>query len=145
MLLECGFVKGDKSTMKRIICVEDDEDLREAYELTFQRAGYECRTVENGIELGCLIVEFEPSVLVLDMNMPELDGLSTLKRLAVSKRLRNTRCLVVSGFVSPEAARFLKSHGIPFLEKPVDFSVMIEIVNELFTEPPPFARQAKAS
>lgn len=67
---------------KKILVVDDEPEVRQLMEHFLTDRGYDVHIAENG-RLGLLALEtFKPDVVLLDMHMPELDGLETLKRIA---------------------------------------------------------------
>ncbi|MCB9808645.1 response regulator [Candidatus Peribacteria bacterium] len=69
-----------------ILIAEDDAVLREVYTKKFTLSGYTIRTAENGEEAIAEIQKKEPDILVLDINMPILDGLGVLENYPKDKR-----------------------------------------------------------
>jgi DNA-binding response OmpR family regulator len=63
-----------------ILIAEDDAVLREVYTKKFTLSGYTIRTAENGEEVIAEIQKKEPDILVLDINMPILDGFGVLAK-----------------------------------------------------------------
>lgn len=123
--------------IKKIICVDDDQELLNTYSEVFLSLGIEVFTAQNGIECGCLLPIVKPDLIILDLTMPDMGGIRTIDHLSKSVQ-SNTYILVVSGNLHKEEVEILKEKGIPFLEKPVNFEKLIEKVNEVTRENPPF-------
>ncbi len=64
-----------------IIIAEDDEVLRDLYLRKFKSGNYTLRTASNGEETLRMIAEKKPDILLLDINMPILDGFGVLAKL----------------------------------------------------------------
>ena len=58
----------------RILIVEDEEVIRETVATIFMEEGYDVRTAENGQEALRVVQEWLPTVIVLDLMMPVMDG-----------------------------------------------------------------------
>ena len=69
-----------------ILFAEDDPVLREIYKKKFTIAGYGVRTAVNGAETIAAIEEKIPDALVLDINMPEVNGFEVLKKYPKASR-----------------------------------------------------------
>ena len=63
-----------------ILIAEDDAVLREVYTKKFTLSGYQIRTASNGEEAIAELQKKEPDILILDVNMPILDGFSVLEK-----------------------------------------------------------------
>jgi two-component system OmpR family response regulator len=66
---------------RRILVAEDDHDVRELIRTRLASAGYEVHTARNGAEALVRIAAVKPHGMVLDINMPELDGFGVLEAL----------------------------------------------------------------
>ena len=66
---------------KRILVVDDEKHIVRLVQLNLERAGYEVITANDGIEALEKVESENPDMLVLDVMMPRLDGIETLKRL----------------------------------------------------------------
>ena len=69
-----------------ILITEDDPVLRDVYVKKFTIAGFKIRTAENGQEALDAIKEESPDLMLLDINMPVLDGFGVLEKLPRSER-----------------------------------------------------------
>lgn len=66
---------------KRILIVDDEPHMLRIIELSLKKAGYEILTARNGREaIDCALREL-PALIVMDVTMPELDGIAALKQL----------------------------------------------------------------
>jgi len=66
---------------KRILLAEDDGLVRESLRIRLAAAGYDVHTARTGLETMQRVMSLKPHVLVLDINMPELDGFGVLEAL----------------------------------------------------------------
>lgn len=73
-------VKENGETLRALV-VDDDEALRELIALTLRYEGWQVDTAVNGLEALTAVRQFAPDVLVLDIMMPELDGMAVIRRL----------------------------------------------------------------
>lgn len=70
----------------KIIVTEDDTVLRDLYLRKFDRNVYDVKTAANGQEAYDLIQKEKPDLLLLDLNMPVLDGFGLLEKLTPEMR-----------------------------------------------------------
>lgn len=65
---------------KTILLVEDDLFIRELYQRVLSEAGFKVMTAENGID-GLKMAEARPDLILLDIMLPEMDGITVLAKL----------------------------------------------------------------
>jgi len=82
----------------RILIVEDEKLLNEAYELVLKREGYEIHSVFNGEEALAIFDKVKPDLVLLDLRMPKVDGVEFLKRLKPAKNYPDVKILVFSNY-----------------------------------------------
>ena len=66
---------------KKILIIDDEEDMRLYLETMFRKAGYETRTAVNGSDALDQLSEFVPDLITLDILMPQKSGLSCFEAL----------------------------------------------------------------
>ena len=67
--------------MKRILVVDDEEDIRQLYKEELEEEGYEVELAERGVEALDKISRSKPDVVILDLRMPGMGGLEVLERI----------------------------------------------------------------
>jgi len=75
------YFKGDDATVKTVLVVEDHKHERILYERELTAEGYRVILAENGREALQKTQEERPDAVVLDINMPQMDGLEALGRI----------------------------------------------------------------
>lgn len=73
--------KNGKSEKKKILIVEDDQSLLKALVDKFTREGFVVSRAASGLSGYALALEGRPDILLLDILLPELDGISFLQKL----------------------------------------------------------------
>ena len=74
----------------KIVLVDDDKDILEMLSYILKNAGYEVYTAENGLDGIALSKKIIPDIIVLDVMMPEMDGIETCIKLWENKLLADT-------------------------------------------------------
>jgi DNA-binding response OmpR family regulator len=69
------------SAKARILVAEDDHAVRDLIRIKLELAGYEVQTARNGAEALQVVRDRHPDAMVLDINMPEVDGVEVLRAL----------------------------------------------------------------
>jgi CheY-like chemotaxis protein len=90
----------------RILVVDDDEDVREVMTFVLGVEGHDCVSAANGLEALALLrgrARARPQVILLDLMMPELDGVSSMRALRADPDLARIPVIVLSGHPSRAA------------------------------------------
>lgn len=90
-----------------VYVADDDTGLRTAYAAALHKLGLEVETAADGLEALALVKKAKPTAILLDMLMPNLDGIGFLKQLRADAANDPIKVIVVSNFESmPEANDF---------------------------------------
>lgn len=85
-----------QTASQRILVVEDDADIRDLLEIVLSSNGYDVETAANG-RLGLeRLKTFRPDLILLDLAMPELDGIGFLKAKRDQNEVRHVPVIVLS-------------------------------------------------
>ena len=105
--------------MQKILVADDDPSVREVIRFALAKAGYTVVTAEHGVAALALLARERPALLVLDILMPELDGLEVCKRLRADPANAGLPILFVSSR-DDEVDRIigLEMGGDDYLSKP---------------------------
>jgi serine phosphatase RsbU (regulator of sigma subunit) len=116
-----------KQPRGKILVVDDDATSRKILARTLTSSGYECREAANGIE-GLEIIHGEPfSLLLLDFDMPEIDGAEVLRRLRTDKDpgIAQMPAIMLTGHGGEESeVRCLSAGADDFVTKPINPAVL---------------------
>lgn len=116
--------------MKPILVVDDDSEMRSALNEAIQRLGYTTVVCENGHEAVSHLSRACYSLLVTDMKMPRMDGLSLLKE--VRRHTANMPVLVITGFGTIEnAVETMKEGAADYLLKPFSFEALKNSIDSI--------------
>lgn len=114
-----------------ILVAEDDPVLREVYVKKFSIAGYKIRTAKNGEETLASIEEEEPDLLILDINMPVMDGFSVLEKYP--KEERNFPIIMLTNFGDDKNKARGEELGVNdyFIKSQMTMRKLLEMVENL--------------
>lgn len=123
-------------SIKKILIVDDDEDIVNLLKLNLINAGFEIETASNGIEAGTRMVEFKPDLIILDIIMPEMDGLEALKYFRESKYTKDKPVIILTSVTKKETINKAMALGATsYLTKPVKIDELIieiqKIINKI--------------
>lgn len=97
--------------MARILIIEDDELIRRMYQQVLNFRGHEVTHAANGEEGIDLARSGPPALVLLDVMMPKLDGIETLKRLKILPGLSKTPVIVLTNVIGDTAAEAALNAG----------------------------------
>lgn len=93
------------STAKpKVAIIEDDPAIIQMYKLKFETEGYEVQTALDGQEGLALIESFKPDAVLLDLMMPNMNGMEMLSQLRSSAEGRETKVIVLTNMGDTETA-----------------------------------------
>jgi len=84
--------------MAKILIVEDEKVLNEAYELVLKKEGYAVSCAFNGEEALAYVKKDKFDLILLDLRMPKIDGVEFLKRSNPVKNFPSTKIIVFSNY-----------------------------------------------
>jgi CheY-like chemotaxis protein len=119
---------------RRVLIVDDDVNLSRLAGMILENSGkYEVMIVNQSTRALAAAVQFQAEVMLLDVDMPGLDGGDLARQAAMDSRLRDIPILFLTGLVRPEetAAGPIESAGQQFLAKPVDPAQLLAAVGAL--------------
>jgi CheY-like chemotaxis protein len=116
--------------MTRLLYVEDDDN--NAFMLTqrLRRHGVQVHHVEDGERALVSAAWDPPAAILLDINLPGIDGLTVLRRLRADAATRTLPVIVVSASVQEHArTQALAAGADAFVAKPIDFAALLAVLS----------------
>lgn len=102
----------------KLLIIDDEKNIRRSVQLILDGEGYECRTAADAKEGLALIPEFAPDLVLLDLLLPDRDGLSVLRE--IRDQAPRTVVVMISGHGTVQnAMEAVRIGAYDFLEKPV--------------------------
>lgn len=119
---------------KKILIVDDEEDMQTFLSTLFTNNGYDIQTAADGKEAEQIVGTFNPDVITLDIIMPNETGVKFYRYLCKDPELSKIPVIIVSG-VSQFKELFARDHAtmpkpFAFVEKPYDENDLLEKVQE---------------
>jgi len=123
-----------------ILIVEDDDALRRMLEQSLNDEGYRVVTAAHGAAALQILDKATPTLLLLDVELPWVNGLEVLSTIRGIPRLRDVPVLIASG--TPIAMRDVQLHRpIAIIHKPFSVDVLIVTVRKLLRAAAPEKRR----
>jgi len=116
----------------RILLVDDEEDILEFLSYNLLKSGYVLETAKNGKEALLKALVFHPDLIILDIMMPEMDGIEACHELRQKQELKNT----VIAFLTARTEDYsqiagFEAGGDDFIKKPIRPNVFLSRVKAL--------------
>jgi excisionase family DNA binding protein len=117
-----------ESGKRKVLIVDDDVDLVDLLVDVFERDGrFDIRTANNGFDAGMLVKEFQPDLVVLDVMLPDINGLEVCQRVRDDKNMPDVNIICISGMVEQDKVQDLKDAGADdFMQKPFTVEALLE-------------------
>lgn len=107
----------------RILCVEDDPQMRTFLLAQFKARGFQAQAVRDGAQAIDLAAIFQPELVLLDLSLPSLDGLSFLRRL---REWSNAPVIILSAHdEEPVKIKALDQGADDYLTKPFSLNELL--------------------
>jgi CheY-like chemotaxis protein len=104
-----------------VLVVEDEADSMELVQGLLSHYGINCHGVSTGEEAIHALESMSPTLIILDLALPGVDGWGVLKKVRAHKRLSNVPCVAITAFHTPELAdQAIKAGFSAYFPKPID-------------------------
>jgi DNA-binding response OmpR family regulator len=119
----------------RVLVVDDDADFRELLRYNLNQRGWEILSAQTGLQGLRLARADSPDVILLDVMLPDLDGLSVCHILNSQPSTRDVPVIIISALDETWAGtRKSPARITHFFRKPVSLAVLADHVQSAFTE-----------
>lgn len=124
------------NALARIICIEDDPDLRDDLVLELCEAGYDARGFADGVAGLAAVQAFSPDLVICDIQLPRCSGLELLRELTTSRPDdRSPLFILLSAYSDRQTRQQAAELGVArFLVKPVDYAALLDLVGQLLRQ-----------
>lgn len=120
---------------RSILVVDDEPDIRSLLQEILEDEGYEVSAAQSAEDARAAVAEAAPDLVLLDIWMPDEDGVSLLKSWKQSNQL-TFGVIMISGHGTVETAVEATRHGaVDFIEKPVSLAKLLLTVDKALSEP----------
>jgi len=119
---------------KRILLVDDEENARIALSRLLSREGYIVSTVANGFEALNYLREHDVNLIVTDINMPEMDGISFLRE--ANRSFPGINVVMITAYGGVESyIEAINLGAFEYINKPVRIEELLSILDRIFSLP----------
>ena len=138
MTAEPGTLPSDDPGTKRILIVDDDDDLRDLLVLAVTRQGFQVALAASGEEALAASASSVPDLMLLDLMMPRLSGYEVLLRLQQGAAAAVPVVVMTGRYKDAKTADMVRheSNVAAFLEKPIKIDEMCALLHRLLKTRP---------
>jgi DNA-binding response OmpR family regulator len=135
-VLQSETIAEQEDHLKTILIVDDDESQVAALEHRLQRQGYRVLTALTAARAKQLVLDNRPDLMLLDLRLPDQDGLTLCSQLADAPQTCGVPIIIVSAVERPDIVRRTRAvGGAYYLRKPYDPNVLLTLIHESLGHP----------
>jgi len=98
--------------MTKIAIIEDDPVINQMYRMKFEADNFEVQLADNGARGVAMVESFKPDIILLDLQMPHMDGTEALKEIRSHDWGKNIPVIILTNLGEEEAPKELRALGI---------------------------------
>ena len=118
--------------MPRILVVEDNEENRDSLTRRLERRGFEVLVANDG-KAGVEKAKTEkPDLILMDMNMPEMDGWEATRQIKADRALANVKVIALTAYaMGGDRERALEAGCTDYHAKPIEFAKLLAQIEQI--------------
>ena len=122
----------EEKSNHKILLVDDEPDIVDLIKYNLEKEGYVVSTANNGVECLSVAKSFYPDLILLDVMMPEMDGIETCMQIREDKELKNTLVALLTARSEDysQIAGF-ESGADDYITKPIKPRVLVSRIKAL--------------
>ena len=118
--------------MKTILVADDKPSNRELIRVILESSGHQVIEASNGREAVDLALEHEPDLLLLDLQMPEVDGFNVLSEVRKDNRFTSRPIVALTAYaMQGDREKALAAGFTSYVTKPVNLAALRSLVSDL--------------
>ena len=119
----------ENSDKPLVLVADDDPDILSLVSLRLEKAGYEVVSANDGREAYDAVQERRPDAAILDVRMPEMDGLELIRSIRADEQSKDMLVIALSARVrEANIAEGLEAGADEYMQKPFNGKQLIELV-----------------
>jgi len=120
---------------KMVLVVDDDPILRNSLKRYIDSLGFDTKAVTDGFDVLLLLEYLRPDLIITDIRMPKLDGLTLLQALNNKKETKDIPVIFMSAYSNDEIMEQAKNLGAKFfIFKPFQLKYLGELIYQFMPE-----------
>ena len=115
---------------KKVLIVEDYEDTRNFMKFLIESYGYQVIEASDGIEAVDRAKHLSPDLILMDISLPMVDGLTATKAIRESNSAAKLPIIAITAFGKSYYDRAIEAGCNDLIDKPIDFDVLEPILHQ---------------
>jgi chemosensory pili system protein ChpA (sensor histidine kinase/response regulator) len=125
----------ETSTGARVMVVDDSITVRKVTSRLLERQGMDVVTAKDGVDAVAKLQEFHPDVMLLDIEMPRMDGFEVARHMKNSEELKDIPIIIITSRTGDKHRNTAMELGVKrYLGKPYQEAELMDNINELLAE-----------
>lgn len=118
--------------MKKVLVVEDNKDNLRLITYALRRHDYEIISAETGLKAVELAISERPAFILMDINLPDIDGLEATKRIRQSSEYGDVPIIAITSYaMAGDMDIVLEAGCTGYFEKPIDPLTIMDKIHDL--------------
>ncbi len=118
--------EAEEKATNKVLVVDDEKKFAAILKKYLTRNGFLVEVANDGMEAGLKAAQFMPSIILLDITMPGLNGLEVCKNLKSNPTTQQMKIIIITAHVNYSEKSVEAAGADMFLRKPVDFKVLLD-------------------
>lgn len=114
-----------------ILVVDDDQQIRDLLKFFLETQGYEILEAHNGTEALEYWKQFQPPLIVLDYQMPDITGVEVCAQIRRDDKLKQPKVIMCTAQAAMDRVQSLLAGADEFVNKPIDMPELLKKVQKL--------------
>ena len=124
-----GPAKVEPGAVPRILLADDNDLIADLVKETLEASGYQVDRARDGREAVAMAEANSPDLILMDVQMPVVDGLEATRRIRLNPALANVPVLIVTAMAMPgDKERCLKAGASSYLSKPIRMNELLVVI-----------------
>ena len=111
--------------MKKILLVDDDEDILHVVQLLLTSRGFDVQTHSTGLNVPDIVTQYQPHLILLDIRLPGKSGTEVCKEL---KQIHTNLPIILFSAHAEQGKAFALCDADGFIQKPFDIKNLVETI-----------------
>ncbi len=120
----------------KILIIDDDVLVRESVRLSLKHEGFDAVTLESPVVADAVIRQTKPDLILMDLYMPDLNGLDLLRRLKADAELARIPVVIFTGSSETiDVLSGIQAGAFEYIAKPIDGRRLMEKIRQILKVP----------